>query len=253
MTLKIRIMPTLLYKDFELVKGAGFDSWRRIGSVMQAVKVYNLREVDELVFLDIGATRQGRSPDVALVDEIADECFMPLAVGGGIRTVDDVRRLLQVGADKVVVNTAAVEQPGLVREISSRFGAQCVVVSLDARRHADGSYEVWTRSGTKPTGRDPVSLAREAEQQGAGEILLTSIERDGTLTGYDLELTKRVSSAVSIPVIASGGAGKAADMALALSEGGASAVAAAAAFQFTELTPLEVKRHLKAEGFPVRL
>jgi len=251
--LKVRVIPTLLYKDFELVKGAGFDSWRRIGSVMQAVKVYNLREVDELVFLDIGATRQGRSPDVALVDEIADECFMPLAVGGGIRTVDDVRRLLQVGADKVVVNTAAVEQPGLVREISSRFGAQCVVVSLDARRHADGSYEVWTRSGTKPTGRDPVSLAREAEQQGAGEILLTSIERDGTLTGYDLELTKRVSSAVSIPVIASGGAGKAADMALALSEGGASAVAAAAAFQFTELTPLEVKRHLKAEGFPVRL
>lgn len=250
---KIRIIPTLLFKEVGLVKGVGFDSWRRIGSAMQAVKVYNMREVDELIYLDVTATTDKRHPDFEAVDELADECFMPLTVGGGVRTVDDVRRLLQVGADKVAVNTAAVENPAVIREIAQRFGSQCVVISIDARRHADGIHEVYTHAGTIATGRDPVSLAREVEALGAGEILLTSIERDGTMTGYDVELTRRVSEAVSIPIIVSGGAGTYAHMAEVLHDGHASAVAAASMFHFTEQTPLEAKRYLREQGFRVRL
>jgi len=250
---KIRVMPTLLFKEVGLVKGVGFDSWRRVGSAMQAVKVYNMREVDELVYLDVTATTDKRPPDFESVDELADECFMPLTVGGGVRTVEDVRRLLQVGADKVAVNTAAVENPAVIREMAQRFGSQCVVVSIDARRRADGTHEVYTHSGTVATRKDPVSLAQEVEALGAGEILLTSIERDGTMTGYDVELTRRVSDAVSIPVIASGGAGTYAHMAEVLRDGRASAVAAASMFHFTEQTPLEAKRYLREQGFRVRL
>jgi cyclase len=253
MPTKIRVMPTLLFKNVGLVKGVAFNSWRRVGGALQAVKVYNLREVDELVFLDITATGEGRPPDFETIDELADECFMPLTVGGGVRTVDDVRRLLRVGADKVAVNTAAVERPALIEEVARPFGSQCVVVAIDARKGPDGVYEVCTHSGTRPTGRDPVSWAREAAERGAGEVLLTSIERDGTMTGYDVELTRRVSEAVSIPVIASGGAGRYEDMAQVLEQGKASAVAAASLFHFTEQTPLGAKRYLKDKGFPVRL
>jgi cyclase len=250
--LKTRVMPTLLFKEFGLVKGVRFDSWRRVGSVMQAVKVYNMREVDELVFLDISATREGRRPDFATVDEIADECFMPLTVGGGVRSLDDVRTLLRVGADKVALNTAAVETPELITETARTFGAQCVVVSIDARRAA-GGYEAYTRSGTAAAGTDPLALARRAESLGAGEILLTSIDQDGTLAGYDIELTRRVSTAVSIPVIASGGAGTYAHLVEAVLEGGASAVAAASMYHFTEQTPLEAKRYMGGHGLRVRL
>jgi cyclase len=246
-------MPTLLFKDVGLVKGVAFDSWRRVGSAMQAVKVYNLREVDELVFLDITATRAGRPPDFAAVDELADECFMPLTVGGGVRTVEDVRRLLQVGADKVAINTAAVERPELIREVASRFGSQCVVVSIDVRRHPGGRCEVFTHSGTSATGLDPVDLARRVAELGAGEILLTSIDRDGTMEGYDVERIRGVSAAVSIPVIASGGAGNYAHMAEAIEQGQATAVAAASIFHFTEQTPLEAKRFLRGRGINVRL
>lgn len=252
--LKVRVMPTLLYKDLGLVKGVRFDSWRRVGSLMQAVKVYNMREVDELVFLDITATREGRPPDFELVDDFADECFMPLTVGGGVRTVDDVHRLLEVGADKVAINTAAVLTPELVRTVAQRFGSQCVVVSIDAKQKGNGQqYEVYTHSGTRATGIDPVRLAREVEALGAGEILLTSIDRDGTMTGYDTELTRRVSDAVSIPVVASGGAGNYDHMALVLTEGRASAVAAASIFHFTQQTPLEAKHFLRQRGIEVRL
>jgi imidazole glycerol-phosphate synthase subunit HisF len=253
MALKIRIMPTLLYKDLGLVKGQGFDSWRRTGSIMQTVKVYNMREVDEMVFLDITATRQNRRPDFEMVDEIADECFMPLTVGGGIRTVDDVRQLLMVGADKISLNTAAVETPALIGEIARRFGSQCVVVSIDFRQHPDGRYEVFTESGTRPTGLDPVAWARTVESNEAGEILLTSADRDGTLTGYDIELTRRVTEAVSIPVIASGGCGGYEHMAEVLSQTGVSAVAAGAIYHFTQRTPLEAKKYLGDQGFNVRL
>jgi imidazole glycerol-phosphate synthase subunit HisF len=251
--LKVRVMPTLLYKDVGLVKGVGFDSWRRVGSAMQAIKVYDMREVDEMVFMDIMATREGRRPDFSLIDELADECFMPLTVGGGIRDVEDVRRLLQVGADKVSVNTAAVERPALVQEIAGRFGTQCVVVSIDVRRAADGALDVLTHSGTKPAGKHPVELALEMEALGAGEILVTSVDRDGHMNGYDIDLIRQVSEAVRIPVIASGGAGSYADMAAALREGKAAAVAAASIYHFTQQTPLEAKRFLRDQGFAVRI
>ncbi|MGQ0612333.1 MAG: imidazole glycerol phosphate synthase subunit HisF [Planctomycetaceae bacterium] len=250
--LKVRVMPTLLYNGATLVKGVGFDSWRTVGSALQAIKVYALRQVDELIFLDITRTREGRPPDFELVDDLANECFMPLTVGGGVRSLEDVRRLLQVGADKVALNTAAVEVPGLVEEIAARFGSQCCVVSIDARR-TDAGYEVFTRCGRRATGLEPAELARRVEERGAGEVLVGSIERDGTLGGYDLELLRRVSRAVTIPVIASGGAGSGEDMARAVLEGGASAVAAASLFHFTHSTPLEVKRGMRDRGIPVRL
>ena len=251
--LKIRVMPTLLFKNFGLVKSVQFDSWRRIGSVMQAVKVYNLREVDELVFLDISATPDGHPPDFETVDEIADECFMPLTVGGGVQSVADVRRLLQVGADKVAINTAAVQNPELIQAAAQQFGSQCVVISIDVKQQSNGTYEVLTHAGTQQTGKDPVIWAKEVESLGAGEILLTSIDRDGTMTGYDTELTKNISHAVSIPVIASGGAGSYQDMASVLLEGRASAVAAASIFHFTQQTPLEAKHFLNGLGLNVRL
>lgn len=220
---------------------------------MQAVKVYNMREVDELVFLDITATDEDRPPDYDTVDELADECFMPMAVGGGIRNIEDVRHLLQVGADKVVVNTAAVEIPELVSQIAGKFGSQCVVVSIDAKQSASGDHKVYTHSGSLPTGIHPVDLAKKAERLGAGEILITSIDQDGTLSGYDIELTKKVSEAVSIPVIASGGAGSYADMAAVLKQARVSAIAAASIFHFTQQTPLEAKRYLRELGVNVRI
>ncbi len=251
--LKVRVMPTLLFKNFGLVKGVRFDSWRPIGSVMQAIKVYNMREVDELVFLDISATSEGRPPDFETVDEIADECFIPLTVGGGVRRIDDVGRLLQVGADKVAINTAAIQTPDLIRLVADKYGSQCVVASIDAKKLPNGQYEVCTHSGTQATGKDPVTIAREVEALGAGEILLTSIDRDGTMTGYDVKLIRDVSDAVSVPVIASGGAGNYEHMASAIIQGKASAVAAASIFHFTQQTPLEAKRFLRDRGINVRL
>lgn len=250
--LKVRVMPTLLYKEFGLVKGTGFDSGRRVGAAMQAVKVYNMRDVDELVFLDIAATANDSQPDYELIDELADECFMPLTVGGGVRAVEDVRHLLMVGADKVAINTAAVEDPNLVADCANQFGSQCIVVSIDARRIAEGRYEAFTRAGKMPTGLDPLDLAQMVERTGAGEILLTSIDQDGMMQGYDVELIRRVTGAVRVPVIASGGAGTYAHMASALRDGNASAIAAASVFHFTQQTPAEAKAYLAAEGFPVR-
>ena len=250
--LKVRIVPTLLYRDFGLVKGVRFDSQRAVGSVMQAVKVYNMRDVDELVFLDVTATLQQREPDFELVDEIADECFMPLTVGGGVRTVEHVAHLLKVGADKVALCTAAVETPQLVEQAAARFGSQCVVVAIDTTS-VNGAARVAVRSGTLVTTSDPVDLALRMQDLGAGEILLTSIDHDGTMSGYDLTTLQRVTAAVSIPVIASGGAGSYDDMARAVQEGDASAVAAASIFHFTQQTPLEAKQHLRGLGIAVRL
>jgi len=251
--LKIRVIPTLLFRDYGLIKGVAFDSWRHTGSLMQAVSVYNMRDVDEIVFLDISATRENRRPDFTLVDEFADECRMPLTVGGGVKSVDDVAQLLDVGADKVALNTALVENEIVIGQIAKRFGTQCVVASIDFRRHQDGNCEVYTRSGTQATGIDPVDLAKRVEQLGAGEILLTSIDRDGTMNGYDVDCVRCVSDAVGIPVIASGGAGSYADMERVISEGKASAVASASIYQFTELTPTSAKKYLKQCGFPVRV
>ena len=251
--LKVRVMPTLLFKDMSLVKGIRFDSWRRVGSVMQSVKVYNLREVDELVFLDIGATYENRSPDFETVDEIADECFMPLTVGGGVKTVEQARKLLEVGADKIALNTAALETPNLVRDLAGELGSQCVVVSIDVKQQTDGKYAVVTHSGTRATEKDPIMWSKEVEELGAGEILLTSVDRDGTMDGFDLAITRKVSESVSLPVIASGGAGNHDHMAAVLIEGKASAVAAASIFHFTQQTPLEAKHFLRDRGIKVRI
>jgi cyclase len=250
--LKVRVMPTLLWKNFGLVKGEGFDSWRRIGTVMPAIKVYNRREVDELVLLDITASEEGRDPDYESVAEFAAECFVPLTVGGGIHNLEQIKQLLRAGADKVAVNTAGYRNPTLISDIAQRFGSQCVVVSIDVKRHEDGRYECYSMSGTHPEGKDPVAWAQEVERLGAGEILLTSIERDGLMQGYDLEMIRQVSDAVGVPVIASGGAGGYEDFYRALTEAGASAVAAASIFHFTEQTPLEAKQYLQARGLPVR-
>lgn len=245
-------MPVLLHADVGLVKGVAFDSWRRVGTAMPAVKVYNMREVDELVLMDVAASRDGRPVDVGLVEELAGECFVPLTVGGGIRTLADVRDLLAAGADKVSLNTAAVTDPTLITRIADRFGTQCVVVSIDARETPDG-HRVYTHAGTKATGLDPVSMSIAAEERGAGEILITSIDRDGTMRGYDVALIKNVAEAVHIPVIASGGAGTYEDMAAVLRETDASAVAAASMFHFTHQTPREAKNYLGAQGFPIRV
>lgn len=250
--LKVRVIPTLLWKNFGLVKGVGFNSWRRVGTILPAIKVYNTREVDELILVDIMATGEGRDPDYESVGEFSAECFVPLTVGGGITNLGQIRQLLRAGADKVSINTAAYATPELITEAASRFGSQCVVASVDARRHPDGKTECFSHSGAKPTGRDPADWARELEKLGAGEILLTSIDRDGTMRGYDLELIASVARAVKIPVIASGGAGSYGHMVEALRTGHASAVAAASIFHFTQQTPLEAKRHLAGCGLPVR-
>jgi cyclase len=250
--LKVRVIPTLLWKDFGLVKGVRFDSWRRVGSVLPAIKVYNARDVDELVLLDIMASAQQRSPDDESVTEFADECFVPLTVGGGIRTHAQIVALLRAGADKVSLNTSLFEEPELVHAAARTFGSQCVVASVDVRRSDDGRYTCLSHAGTRETGREPVAWARELADRGAGEILLTSVDRDGTMTGYDLELTSRVAAAVSIPVIASGGAGTYAHLVDAVVQAGASAVAAASMFHFTEQTPAEAKAAMMAAGIPVR-
>jgi cyclase len=248
--LKHRVIPTLLWKDVGLVKGIGFDSWRRVGTVMPAVKVYNSREVDELVLVDIEANRRQEPPDYDVVQEIAAECFVPLTVGGGVASLEAVRNLLRAGADKVAINTAAYSNPGLVRTASERFGAQCIVISIDVRRDGD-LLECVSHSGRERTKLHPVQWAREVEALGAGEILLTSVERDGTMTGYDLDLVAQVTRAVRIPVIASGGAGNYGHMHEAIVEG-AAAVAAASIFHFTEQTPREAKAYLKGKGIAVR-
>jgi cyclase len=249
--LKTRVIPTLLYKDFGLVKGIAFDSCRAVGSPMQAIKVYEMRGVDELVLFDVTATLQERPPDFELVDDLADDCFMPLTVGGGVRNIEHVRGLLQVGADKVSLGTAALEEPQLIEAAANCFGTQCVVVSIDVRRDG-GVATVWSRSGTVDTGRSPAEVAKEVEARGAGEIVLQSVDRDGTMDGYDLDSLRDVCDAVSIPVVASGGAGTYDHMLDAVRDGGASAVAAASMFHFTEQTPQGAKDHLHEHGVAVR-
>ncbi len=250
--LKVRVIPTLLWKNFGLVKGVRFDSWRRVGPVLPAIKVYNTRDVDELVLVDIIANLEGQEIDYESVQDFADECFVPFTIGGGITRLEHVQRLLHAGADKVSVNTAAYADPHLVEAIAHRFGAQCLVASIDARLMEDGDYLCFSHSGTVATGRLVEDWAKELENRGAGEILITSIDRDGTMQGYDLRLVEQVVRAVNLPVIASGGAGCYEHMREAVQEAGASAVAAASLFHFTESTPAEAKKALAAAGIPVR-
>lgn len=250
--LKTRVIPTLLLKDVGLVKGVGFDSWRRVDTVMPAVKVYNMREVDELILLDITASEQNREPDYDLVKDVSEECFIPFTVGGGIKNIDQIKELLRSGADKVAVNSACFENPELVKEASDKFGVQCIVVSIDVKKHDDGKYYCYSNSGKVNTGREVCEWVEKMETLGAGEILITSIERDGTMKGYDIELIRSISENVSIPVIASGGAGNYKHMLEAIKEGKADAVAAASIFHFTEQTPREAKMFLGKNGVAVR-
>lgn len=250
--LKVRVIPTLLWKNVGLVKGIGFDSWRRIGTVTPAIKVHNRREVDELILLDVSATLEDRSPDFESIYEFSSECFVPLTVGGGIQNLEGIRNLLRAGADKVCVNSAAYVRPDLICEAAERFGSQCIVVSIDARKMEDGSYQCFTRCGTGATGKEVGTWAQEVESLGAGEILITSIERDGTMLGYDLDLIRKVTDHVHIPVIASGGAGNYLHMLEAIAYGKASAVAAASMFHFTQQTPVEAKAFLASKNVRVR-
>ncbi|MCB9946843.1 MAG: imidazole glycerol phosphate synthase subunit HisF [Rhodospirillaceae bacterium] len=250
--LKTRIMPVLLFKEMTLVKGRAFDAWRRVEVPQSAIRVFNMRGVDELVFLDITATLEERLPDFSLIDDLADDCFMPFTVGGGVRDVDTVGRLLEVGADKVAINTAAVEVPGLIADAANRYGSQCIVAAIDYRGGGDRPAEVFVRAGHQPTGIDPVPLACRLADEGAGEILLTSIERDGMMMGYDVDTAASVNEAVNIPVIAAGGCGSYQHMADVLAGAQVGAVAASSIFHFSEMTPRGAKNYLAERGFPVR-
>ena len=248
-----RIIPCLDIDRGRVVKGIRFVSLADAGDPVEQARRYDAEGADELTFLDITASSDHRSIVAELVRRVADEVFIPFTVGGGLRTVEDVRAILRAGADKVSLNTSAVERPDLIRETAETFGSQSVVVAVDARRRADDEgWEVWTHGGRERVGLDAVEWAARAERMGAGEILLTSMDCDGTRDGYDIALTRAVSSAVSIPVIASGGAGRVEHFYEALTEGGASAVLAASLFHFGELKLSEVKEHLRARGVVVR-
>ena len=250
--LKLRVIPVLLVKDIGLVKGVSFDSQRRIGSVLPAVTVYNLRDVDELVLLDIMATQSGREPDYRLVEEMASHSCVPFSIGGGISSVDIVGKLLRAGADKVVLNSALYENPILVSQIAGRFGSQCIIASIDVRLSEGEGYVCYTHSGSKRETKELGDWVRELELAGVGEILITSIDRDGTMLGYDCNLISQVAASAGIPVIAAGGAGSYQHMYEAVTAG-ASAIAAASMFHFTEQTPCEAKRFLREKGIQVRI
>ncbi|RLE42911.1 imidazole glycerol phosphate synthase subunit HisF [Candidatus Woesearchaeota archaeon] len=230
--LKIRVIPCLLLKGLGLVKTVQFKNPRYIGDPINAVRIFNEKEADELIFLDITASEERRVISLELVSKIAEECFMPFCVGGGIRTLEDIKQLLGAGAEKVAINTFAIEHPGFIKKASTMFGAQSIVVSIDAKRRKDGSYEVYTCGGKNPTGLDPLEVALRVEKNGAGEILLNSIDKDGTMEGYDIELIKSVARKLNIPVIACGGAGKLEHFYDAVKNGGASAVAAGSLFVY---------------------
>lgn len=251
-----RIIPCLDVTAGRVVKGTNFVELRDAGDPVELALEYDRQGADELVFLDITASSEDRAPLLDVIRRTAEQCFMPLTVGGGVRSVEDMRRMLLAGADKVSLNTAALARPELIRECAQSFGAQCVVLAIDAKRVAGTGaaeqWEVFTHGGRKPAGRDAVAWAREGEQLGAGEILLTSMDADGTKAGYDLSLTRAVSRAVRVPVIASGGAGGLEDLAAALKEGEADAVLAASIFHFRQHTVGEAKRYLAKAGVRVR-
>jgi cyclase len=249
-----RIIPCLDVTGGRVVKGVNFVQLRDAGDPVEAAKAYNDAGADELVFLDITASHEQRGILLDVVAKTAAVAFMPLTGGGGLRTVEDIRALLNAGADKVSINTSAVERPAFIDEASDRFGAQCIVVAIDAKRASAGTprWDVYTHGGRTPTGKDAVAWAREAERRGAGELLLTSMDRDGTQQGYDIDLTSAISEAVGIPVIASGGAGRVEHFAEALTTGGADAALAASLFHFGQLTIADVKRHLAEQRISVR-
>jgi len=249
--LKVRIIPCLDVKGGRVVKGVNFVSLRDAGDPVEQAMVYDAAGADELCFLDIAASHEKRGTLLDVVRRTAEACFMPLTVGGGVRSLDDIRALLLAGADKVSVNTEAVQRPEFVREAAEKFGSQCIVAAIDAKR-VNGRFEIFTHGGRNATGIDAVEHAVKLADYGAGEILLTSMDRDGTREGYDLELTRAVADAVSVPVIASGGVGSLDDLVAGVREGHASAVLAASIFHFGESTIAEARARLAAVGIPVR-
>ena len=247
-----RIIPCLDVRDGRVVKGVNFVNIRDAGDPVELARFYSDQGADEIVFLDITATSDGRATVADVVERTAEQVFVTLTVGGGIRTLEDFRQLLRAGADKISVNSAAVKDPGLISRAAERFGSQCVVLAIDARRRPEGSYEVVVAGGRTPTGLDAVEWARRGEALGAGEILLTSMDADGTKAGFDLEMTRAVTQAVSIPVIASGGCGSLEHFAQVFAETDCDAALAASLFHFGELTVPQVKEYLRKRKIPVR-
>ncbi|MFC1963810.1 imidazole glycerol phosphate synthase subunit HisF [Chloroflexota bacterium] len=251
-----RIIPCLDVKEGRVVKGTSFINLRDAGDPVELARFYYEQGADELVFLDITATPEERGTMVEVVERISEEVFMPLTIGGGLRNTEDIRRMLQAGADKISINTAAVERPDFITESARRFGSQCIVVAVDAKRvgnNQQSQWEVYTHSGQKPAGIDAVAWAVKAVSLGVGEILLTSMDADGHRAGYDIELTRAISEAVTVPVIASGGAGTLEDLHLALTEGKADAVLAASIFHYGTYSINETKQYLAGKGISVRL
>ena len=258
MSLAKRIIPCLDVRDGRVVKGAQFVDIRDAGDPVEVARRYNAEGADEITFLDITASSDNRDTIIHVVEAVAETVFIPLTVGGGIRKVEDIRRLLNAGADKVAINTAAVFNPDLVSEASARVGSQCIVVAIDAKRVSaeddeSPKWEIFTHGGRKPTGIDAVEWAKEMVERGAGEILLTSMDRDGTKKGFDLELTRAISEAVPVPVIASGGVGNLEHLAEGVTEGKADAVLAASIFHFGEYSIGEAKQHMASRGIEVRM
>ncbi len=251
--LKARLIPCLDVKDGRVVKGVNFVDLRDAGDPVEIAKAYDAAGADELCFLDITATHENRGIILDVVSRTAEACFMPLTVGGGVRRLEDIRKLLLAGADKVSINSAAVADRDFVRQAAEKFGSQCVVVAIDAKLVAPGRWEIFTHGGRKPTGIDAVDFARDVVTRGAGEILLTSMDRDGTGQGFDLALTRAIADAVPVPVIASGGVGTLDHLVAGIRDGHAAAVLAASIFHFGTHSIAEAKRHLSSSGIPMRL
>jgi imidazole glycerol-phosphate synthase subunit HisF len=255
--LKIRIIPCLDVKDGRVVKGVNFVDLKDAGDPVEAAAAYDKAGADELCFLDITASHENRDTILHIVERTAQRCFMPLTVGGGVRTTEDIRKLLHAGADKVSINTAAVDRRRLVAEAADKFGAQCIVVAIDAKKVSKPGdaprWELFTHGGRNPTGLEAIAYAREVVGLGAGEVLLTSMDRDGTKAGFDLELTRAIADAVSVPVIASGGVGTLDHLVEGVEQGHASAVLAASIFHYGTFTVGQAKRHMAAAGIPIRL
>ena len=251
--LKNRIIPCLDVKNGRVVKGINFVDLVDAGDPVEQAKIYDEQGADELCFLDITASNENRNIMLDTVKKTAEKCFIPLTVGGGVRTIEDIRNLLLAGADKVSINTAAVNNKNLVKESSEKFGSQCIVVAVDAKKVKENKWEVFTHGGRKSTGIDAIKFVEKMESMGAGEILLTSMDRDGTKKGYDLDLTKKISSLVNIPVIASGGVGSLEHLHQGIKIGNANAVLAASIFHFGEFSIKDAKKYLESKGIPVRI